>query len=125
MRQEQIRVIRAVLRVIAVPELAAGAEMLGRRPARKASQHEPSNDEENCGTSGSDGYRPNVDATPGNSPPAEQCAQPAADERARDPEDDGDDAAGRIAAGDEKLREGASDQPEKDPVEPEGHGARR
>ena len=46
-------------------------------------------------------------------------ADQAADERAGDAEDDGDDAAGRVPPRNEELRERPGDETEQNPVEPE------
>ena len=54
-------------------------------------------------------------------PQPEMRADPAAEQRADDAECNGDQTAGGIATRHQKLREGACDETEHDPVKPERH----
>src|SRR6266849_7072291 len=53
------------------------------------------------------------------SPAEESRSQPAANERADDSEDDGDDATRRVPPWHQKLGQTPGDEPEKNPIKPE------
>src|SRR5829696_6228212 len=67
---------------------------------------------------------PEVELTLTHGTPAEPGAEQPAEQRANDPEEDGENAAGRVAAGHDELRQRAGDQSEEEPEEPEGHDQR-
>src|SRR5215211_2609044 len=66
---------------------------------------------------------PEVELTLTHGTPAEPGAEQPAEQRANDPEEDGENAAGRVAPGHEELCQRAGDQSEEEPKEPERHGS--
>lgn len=96
--------------------------LLSRFPP-STTDEQPADEEEDGGANGGDGDRAQIQRPLVDAPPAEKGAEPAAEKGAANAEDDRDDAARGIAPGDEELRERSGDETEKNPVEPERHGA--